>query len=466
MRDGWGAHQGLAPSWRNRSSTILLTSSGVSSWPPASVACWSCRGSPARSEATSWGVAGGGAVGEEGVTGWPPGTRVTGGRLAAGCAGDGGVGAAGLLDGGGRRLVLGQHPGRARVAPGEEDGEAADQGEHPADDRHPDPGLPHLGGLPPWSDPKRGRGDRRRAHRLPLSAGARPAWRTFTKKTVRGPRPGGGRREPAGRGGRPTTSGASMFLRSLTLKGFKSSPRRPLSVRAGSDGRRRADGSGKPNVVDEGWRGRRAPSGPARRRSTEIVTVIFAGSGRRLAVGRAQASLTIHYTGGVPPIHFTEVTITRTLPPYVGEKDEVHPQLGVPCSTCSTPGTADRLRRGPPAAHDRFPGPPRCRPRTRPPDRRLIIEEAAGVSSTSAGEGPAPAGVHQGRPDPPQDLLREVGASRGPWSARPRPPAATATWSASCTPCGRSAGPGGGGAHCPRRGRGRPGPGSAASRPG
>jgi hypothetical protein len=41
--------------------------------------------------------------------------------------------------------------------------------------------------------------------------------------------------------------------------------------------------------------------------------VIFAGTAKRAALGRAEVSLTIDNSAGLLPIEFSEVTITRTL---------------------------------------------------------------------------------------------------------------------------------------------------------
>src|SRR5213078_710717 len=104
-----------------------------------------------------------------------------------------------------------------------------------------------------------------------------------------------------------------MFLRSLTLKGFKSfaettvlefEPR--VTVVVGPNG------SGKSNIVDAvAWV--LGAQGPRALRSSKMDDVIFAGSGKRPALGRAEVSLTIDNTAGLLPIEFTEVTITRTL---------------------------------------------------------------------------------------------------------------------------------------------------------
>src|SRR3954447_19832093 len=99
-----------------------------------------------------------------------------------------------------------------------------------------------------------------------------------------------------------------MFLRSLTLKGFKSfGEATTLEFEPGLTVVVGPNGSGKSNVVDAvAWV--LGAQGPRTVRSTKMDDVIFAGTGRRPALGRAEVSLTIDNTRGVLPIDFTEVT--------------------------------------------------------------------------------------------------------------------------------------------------------------
>src|SRR5262245_64505285 len=104
-----------------------------------------------------------------------------------------------------------------------------------------------------------------------------------------------------------------MFLKSLTLKGFKSfAESTVLEMQPGVTVVVGPNGSGKSNVVDAiGWvLGAQAPSAV---RSQKMDDVIFAGSAKRPALGRAEVSLTIDNSSGVLPIDFSEVTITRAL---------------------------------------------------------------------------------------------------------------------------------------------------------
>ena len=104
-----------------------------------------------------------------------------------------------------------------------------------------------------------------------------------------------------------------MFLRNLTLKGFKSfADPTSMTLEPGVTVVVGPNGSGKSNVVDAiAWvLGAQAPSAV---RSQKMDDVIFAGTAKRPALGRAEVSLTIDNSAGILPIEFTEVTITRTL---------------------------------------------------------------------------------------------------------------------------------------------------------
>src|SRR5438477_9675608 len=104
-----------------------------------------------------------------------------------------------------------------------------------------------------------------------------------------------------------------MHLKSLTLKGFKSfADTTTLEMEPGITVVVGPNGSGKSNVVDAvAWvLGAQAPSTV---RSQKMDDVIFAGSSKRPALGRAEVSLTIDNSTGLLPIEYTEVTITRTL---------------------------------------------------------------------------------------------------------------------------------------------------------
>lgn len=104
-----------------------------------------------------------------------------------------------------------------------------------------------------------------------------------------------------------------MFVKSLTLKGFKSfAESATLDLRPGVNVVVGPNGSGKSNVIDAvawvlGAQGARALRGG------KMEDVIFAGTGKKSALGRAEVSLTIDNSDGRLPLDFTEITLTRTL---------------------------------------------------------------------------------------------------------------------------------------------------------
>ncbi|MEZ5340225.1 MAG: AAA family ATPase [Acidimicrobiales bacterium] len=104
-----------------------------------------------------------------------------------------------------------------------------------------------------------------------------------------------------------------MHLKSLTMKGFKSfADPASLHLEPGITVVVGPNGSGKSNVVDAiaGVLGAQKPSAV---RSQKMDDVIFAGTAKKAALGRAEVALTIDNSDGALPIDFTEVTITRTL---------------------------------------------------------------------------------------------------------------------------------------------------------
>ena len=104
-----------------------------------------------------------------------------------------------------------------------------------------------------------------------------------------------------------------MYLKNLTLKGFKSfAEKTSIDLEPGVTVIVGPNGSGKSNVVDAmAWvLGSQAPNAL---RSSKMDDVIFAGTSTKLALGRAEVSLTIDNQSGTLPIDFTEVKISRTL---------------------------------------------------------------------------------------------------------------------------------------------------------
>jgi chromosome segregation protein len=168
-----------------------------------------------------------------------------------------------------------------------------------------------------------------------------------------------------------------MFLRSLTLKGFKSfAEATTLEFEPGLTVVVGPNGSGKSNVVDAvAWV--LGAQGPRTVRSTKMDDVIFAGTGRRPALGRAEVSLTIDNTRGVLPIDFTEVTITRTLFRSSGESE--YTLNGVPCRLLDLQELLSDTGVGRQQHIIVSQGNLDAILDSRPEDRRLIVEEAAGI---------------------------------------------------------------------------------------
>ena len=104
-----------------------------------------------------------------------------------------------------------------------------------------------------------------------------------------------------------------MYLKSLTLKGFKSfASATTLRFEPGITCVVGPNGSGKSNVVDAltwvmGEQGAKALRGG------KMEDVIFAGTSGRAPLGRAEVTLTIDNSDGALPIDYSEVSITRRM---------------------------------------------------------------------------------------------------------------------------------------------------------
>ena len=167
-----------------------------------------------------------------------------------------------------------------------------------------------------------------------------------------------------------------MFLKSLTLKGFKSfAEASTLELEPGVTVVVGPNGSGKSNVVDAiAWvLGAQAPSSV---RSQKMDDVIFAGTTKRAALGRAEVSLTLDNESGILPIEFTEVTITRTLF-RTGESE--YAINGAPVRLLDVQDLLSDAGVGRQQHVIVSQGQIDAVLNARPEDRRAIIEEAAGV---------------------------------------------------------------------------------------
>jgi chromosome segregation protein len=167
-----------------------------------------------------------------------------------------------------------------------------------------------------------------------------------------------------------------MFLKSLSMKGFKSfADPTVLEFEPGITVVVGPNGSGKSNVVDAvTWV--LGAQGPRSLRSAKMEDVIFAGTSSRPALGRAEVSLTIDNASGKLPIDLAEVTLTRTL---FRSGDSEYAINGAPCRLLdiselladSGVGRQQHMIIGQGQLDTVL--------NARPEDRRAIIEEAAGV---------------------------------------------------------------------------------------
>jgi chromosome segregation protein len=167
-----------------------------------------------------------------------------------------------------------------------------------------------------------------------------------------------------------------MFLKALTLRGFKSfADKTTLEFEPGVTVVVGPNGSGKSNLVDAvawvlGAQGARALRGG------KMDDVIFAGTADRPALGRAEVGLTIDNTSGLLPIDFSEVTITRTLF-RTGESE--YQINGAPCRLLDIQDLLSDTGIGRQQHVIVGQGQLDAVLNARSEDRRAVIEEAAGV---------------------------------------------------------------------------------------
>jgi len=169
-----------------------------------------------------------------------------------------------------------------------------------------------------------------------------------------------------------------VFLKSLTLKGFKSfADPVTLHLEPGVTVVVGPNGSGKSNVVDAvAWV--LGAQGPRALRGSKMEDVIFAGSADRPALGRAEVALTIDNRAGRLPGGLAEITITRTL---FRSGDSEYAMNGQPCRLLdiqellsdSGVGRTQHLIVGQGQLDQIL--------NARPEDRRAVIEEAAQAKS-------------------------------------------------------------------------------------
>ena len=167
-----------------------------------------------------------------------------------------------------------------------------------------------------------------------------------------------------------------MYLKSLTLKGFKSfASATQLNFEPGITCVVGPNGSGKSNVVDAlSWV--MGEQGAKSLRGGKMEDFIFAGTTGRAPLGRAEVTVTIDNTDGTLPIEYTEVSISRILFRNGNSEYQINGQsarlldvqellsdsgIGREMHVIVGQGQLDAILLG------------------RPEDRRAFIEEAAGV---------------------------------------------------------------------------------------
>ncbi len=198
-----------------------------------------------------------------------------------------------------------------------------------------------------------------------------------------------------------------MFLKSLTIKGFKSfADAATLDLEPGVTVIVGPNGSGKSNVVDAiAWvLGAQAPSAV---RSQKMDDVIFAGTATRAALGRAEVTLTIDNSAGLLPVDLAEITVTRVL---FRNGDSEYLINGAPCRLLDVQELLSDAGVGRQQHVIISQGQIDAVLNSRPEERRQIVEEAAGVLKFRKRKEKAERRLTSTETDLNrlQDLLREV----------------------------------------------------------
>ena len=167
-----------------------------------------------------------------------------------------------------------------------------------------------------------------------------------------------------------------MHLKTLTLKGFKSfAELASIRLEPGVTVVVGPNGSGKSNVVDAvAWvLGAQAPSAV---RSARMDDVIFAGTAHKAALGRAEVSLTIDNSDGMLPMAASEVRITRTL---FRSGESTYALNGTPCRLLDIAELLSDTGVGRQQHMIVSQSQIDAVLNARPTDRRMVVEEAAGI---------------------------------------------------------------------------------------
>ena len=167
-----------------------------------------------------------------------------------------------------------------------------------------------------------------------------------------------------------------MYLRTLTLRGFKSfASATTLRLEPGITCVVGPNGSGKSNVVDAlAWV--MGEQGAKSLRGASMADVIFAGTTSRPPLGRAEVSLTIDNGDGALPIDYSEVTISRTMFSSGGSEYAIN---GTPCRLLDIQDLLSDSGLGRQMHVIVGQGQLDAVLRATPEERRGFIEEAAGI---------------------------------------------------------------------------------------
>ena len=167
-----------------------------------------------------------------------------------------------------------------------------------------------------------------------------------------------------------------MYLKSLTLRGFKSfASSTTLNFEKGITAVVGPNGSGKSNVVDAiAWV--LGEQGAKALRGGKMEDVIFAGTADRPPLGRAEVTLTIDNADGALPIDYSEVSITRRMFRDGGGEYEIN---GSSCRLLDIQELLSDSGIGREMHVIVGQGQLDAVLQARPEDRRAFIEEAAGV---------------------------------------------------------------------------------------
>ncbi|WP_313556431.1 chromosome segregation SMC family protein, partial [Miniimonas arenae] len=167
-----------------------------------------------------------------------------------------------------------------------------------------------------------------------------------------------------------------MYLRTLTLRGFKSfASATTLHLEPGITCVVGPNGSGKSNVVDAlAWV--MGEQGAKSLRGGQMSDVIFAGTSSRPPLGRAEVALTIDNSDGALPIDYAEVTISRTMFSSGGSEYAIN---GTPCRLLDIQDLLSDSGLGRQMHVIVGQGQLDAVLRATPEERRGFIEEAAGI---------------------------------------------------------------------------------------